>query len=510
LRSSSGHSRHHYQENSLAQDPRRELQDLVAVHRFYLTLLEKHLGHAVPVPAEVGTPSSSEIVKQWLRLLDMAISPPMVRDALKQVASSDTAEALLRHYIFQASHSDYDRDKTDFLGTYLLRNPGKNSARLANSEVSSGTGEAFTYAFSQKQVEEFEKELVQMIAETPGQLPEEHQNLLREFQYLHQEADEFRHFDQLMDSGIMQRVREVKHQFGTSFYHPRVLATIAVYNAFFGRRFDELFREATSQIKAFAQKVQQEGGSIMSRVDGDVTVQNLTEVEDSKLLSQDYSKSQETFRKVSKFKKAVDSRRSSRTPAPKTAAAAAPAPIPHRPMAPPVAPPASAPAVQSLAEPSSRTAIQAQVEENKVRGTVESIRNFVRAADPNSAHIVPIRSSQLVLTPTEVEAFRADFYGEKSFRADFVAMLTYLVAAYARVQSEIEDYKSKRTSAYLWKPHADALACLLTIGERALKESAKVAVLADNRGLAEKAKAMHLTRDKLQTAMKQVTELLQA
>src|SRR5262249_6484357 len=352
----------------------------------------------------------------------MAISPPMVRDALKQVTSPETAEALLRHYIFQAAHTEYDRDKTDFLGTYLLRNPGKNSGRVSSGEVSSGTGEAFTYAFSQKQAEEFEKELVQMIGETPSQLPEAHQNLLREFQYLHQETDDFRHFDQLMDSGIMQRVREIKDQFGKSFYHPRVLATIAVYNAFFGRRFDDLFREATSQIKAFAQKVQQEGGSIMSRVDGDVTVQNLTEVEESKLLSQDYSKSQENFRKVSKFKKAVDSRRSGRPAPAKTAAAAAPARIPQKPAAPPPPPPpSSAPAVQSLAEPSSRTAIQGQVEENKVRGTVESIRNFVRAADPTSAHIVPIRSSQLVLTPTEMEAFRADFYGEKSFRADFVA-----------------------------------------------------------------------------------------
>ncbi|MCI0349431.1 MAG: hypothetical protein L0Z53_08400, partial [Acidobacteriales bacterium] len=471
--------------------------------------LEKHLGHAVPVPSEVGNPSSPSAVKQWLRLLDMAISPPMVRDALKQATSAETAEALLRHYISQASHSDYDRDKTDFLGTYLLRNPGKNSSRAATADVSTGTGEAFTYAFSQKQAEEFQKEMEEMIGEPSPPLLDEHQNLLREFQYLHQEADEFRHFDQLMDSGIMQRVREIKHQFAASFYHPRVLATIAVYNAFFGRRFDELFREAATQIKAFAQKVQQEGGSIMSRVDGDVTVQNLTEVETSKLLSQDYSKSQETFRKVSKFKKAVDSRRSSRPPTPKATAAAAPAAAPPRPAPPPAVVPSSAPAVQSLAEPSSRTAIQGQIEENKVRGTIESIRNFVRAADLNSAHIVPIRSSQLVLSPSEMEAFRADFYGEKSFRADFVAMLTYLVAVYARVQSEMEDYRSKRSSAYLWKPHADALTCLLTIGERSLKESGKVAVLADNRGLAEKAKAMHITREKLQTSLKQVAELLQ-
>jgi len=501
----------------LAQDPRRELQDLVAVHRFYISLVEKHLGHRVPVPAEVENPSSApeklsesvDVMKQWLRLLDMAIAAPMVRDALKQANSPETAEALLRHYIVKASYSDYDRDKTDFLGTYLLRHPGKDSKRTADAAVSSGTGEAFTYAFSQSQAEEFEKELRQMIGEPPGDLPEEHQNLLREFQFLHQEADEFRHFDQLIDSGILQRVRELKYQFGASLYHPRVLATVAVYNSFFGRRFDELFREAAAQIKAFAQKVQQEGGSIMSRVDGDVTVKNLTEVEASKVLSQEYGRAQESLRKVSKFKKAVDSRHSSRGAPAKTSAAAASQVKQPAPQPPPAAP-STSPALQSLAEPAGRTAIQQQVEENKVRGTVESIRNFVRSADANSANVVPIRSSQLVLTPTEVEAFRSDFVGEKSFRADYAAMLTYLVAVYARIQSEVEDYKSKRSSAYLWKPHADALTCLLVIGDRSLKESARVAVLSDNRGLADKAKAMHVTRDKLQEVLRQVSELLQA
>lgn len=497
----------------MARDRRRELQDLVAVHRFYIALLEDHLGHSVPVPSEVGNPSAStgkvtqsiEVMKRWLRLLDMAIEPPMVRDALKQATSVEAAEALLRHYIFNGSHSDHDRDKSDFLGTFLLRHPGKFSSRTPSAAVSSGTGEAYTYAFSQTQAQQFQKELEQIIGEPPGVLPPAHDNLVREFQYLHQEADDFRHFDQLIDSGIMQRVRDVKQQFGDSFYHPKVLATVAVYNAFFGRRFDQLFREATAQIKAFAQKVQQEGASILSRVDGDVTVKNLTEVEETSLLTQDYGKAQENFRKVSKFKKAVDSRRSGRGAPSKSAAAGV---GPARP-GPSVPLPAPDGAVQTIAEPTGRTAIQQQVEENKVRGTVESIRNFVRAAEPKSAHIVPIRSSQLVLTPNEVEAFRADFYGEKSFRADYVAMLTMLVAVYARMQSEVEDYRSKRSSAYLWKPHADALTCLLTIGERSMRDSAKVAVLADNRGLAEKAKAMHLTRDKLQNVMRQVSELLQ-
>ena len=41
-------------------------------------------------------------------------------------------------------------------------------------------------------------------------LPQEHAQLIAEFEYLYQELEEFRHFDQVMDSGIVQRVRELK------------------------------------------------------------------------------------------------------------------------------------------------------------------------------------------------------------------------------------------------------------------------------------------------------------
>src|SRR5260370_3370604 len=116
-----------------------------------------------------------------------------------------------------------------------------------------------------------------------------------------------------MDSGILQRVRELKSHFGASCYHPQVLTCSAVYNVFFGKRFDDLFHDATNQIKAFAAKVKQDGGSIMSRVDGDVTVKNLAEVEENKILTQEYGGAKEKFQKISKFKKAVDSRVSLKT-----------------------------------------------------------------------------------------------------------------------------------------------------------------------------------------------------
>ena len=495
----------------MAQELHRELKNLIAVHKFYMLLLQKHMGHAVPVPQEVSNPDitidrlaqSIDVLRRWLLLLDMAITAPMVRDALKDPTDHSTAEALYRHYILKAAHSDSDRDKTDFLGTYLLRNPVPNSGREPGTPCGS-SGEAYSHLFSQRQAEEFQKEIEAMLVVEMPEMPPEHQQLLREFQYLHQEADEFRHFDQLMDSGILQRVRELKNKFGPSFYHPRVLSSSAVYNVFFGKRFDELFHEAANQIKAFAAKVEKEGGSLLSRVDGDVTVQHLHEVEEAKILKQEYGHAKEHFHKVSRFKKAVDSRRSGRPPA--TVAAGASGVLPAA-VAAKMARPAG---VQSIADAPGRSAGGGNaIEDNKVRGVVESIRNFVHSAAGASNNVIPMRSGNVGLTPPELEAFKQDFGGEKSFRADYAAMLMHMVALHARMQQEMDDYKSKRSSAYLWKPHADALTYLIAAGNKALAEGANLAVLAEQRGLAEKVKNMKVGVEKLRAQISIAAQTLQ-
>src|SRR5579884_1660194 len=96
--------------------PVQHLMDLAAVHAFYIGLLEERLGHALPVPREVNTSEGDQVnqsvasLEHWLNLLDMAITPPMVRDGLKESTSNETAEALLRHFAHKASGSDADRD----------------------------------------------------------------------------------------------------------------------------------------------------------------------------------------------------------------------------------------------------------------------------------------------------------------------------------------------------------------------------------------------------------------
>jgi hypothetical protein len=528
------------QEFTLGQDPQQELKDLTTVHNFYVGLLENNLGHSVPVPAEVKDATASEgnsasliqNFKMWLDLLDLALTPPLVRDAIKTLPGFETAYALLRYFTGKASQRSGDRDKTDCIITYLFRTPpqGANS-QWRRPEVDSA------YAFISQASLAFEGELFRALGDISSEsmLPE-HVTLLQEFEYLYQELEEFRHFDQIIDSGIVQRVRELKQSLGKSFYHPDSLANMAVWNDVFGRKFDELFHDAAVQIKTFAESVQREGGSILSRVEGDITIKNLSEVETKQILAEDYQFAQDEFRKVSKYQKVVDSKKPVRfTPAggPRPAAAppapaSAPAPRPMIPQPggttgaqstnvappPPAAPRPQAVSGQKLkaevlaVAPSQ--AVQNAVQEGKIHSARQAIKEYVRGSDPKFANIFALKSSKITLSPAEVEAFKAEYQGEKSFRADYANILMTIVAYLSRMVVEVDEYNQKASSAYLWKPHADALGYLVSTLERLSMEAEQVTAVARARGLAEKATALSTSLQRLREYAKTVSQTLQS
>ncbi len=478
------------------QDPLRDLLELATVHGFYVHLLERTTGHAVPIPRQPAQANQVEhavgVLRDWIDILDMAISPVALRDSLKD-QSGDTIESLLRYYVLKSSRRDTDRDKTDFVASYLYRHPAEWRKRSITAFTESPDAAALFLA----KALDFEGELVEVLsgAEVP-ELPQEHKQLLREFEFVYQEVEDLRHFDALMESGILQRVREMKAAFGASFYHPRVLAHVAVYNTFFGQHFDKLFAQAAAQIKTFAAKAQEEGGSILSRVEGDVTVQHLAEVEEQKILEAEYGTAQEQFRKVSKFKKAVDKRRSGR---PAQAPTAMAAPVAVAVAAPGAAPPAAA-------QPSTA---MVSVEQSKVRAVLESIRNFVLAAERGADHIVPLRGGNVVLTPAEVEAYRSNYGREKSFRADQAMFYMEAVALHTRMTNEVAEYRAKRHSAYLWKPHADSLTYLLTASSLCIENGKALLAIAQQRGLADKGKAITGSMEKLRSQMQYAAKALQ-
>src|SRR6204780_4263767 len=458
------------------------------------------LGGDVPIPSgldedalrhsERELPTTLSRMYRWLHLLDMAITPAMVRQALTPDTDSEVAEALLRYFVRRREPSDVNRDKTDLIATFLYRHP-----RVPGQWEQTGYGLDGALPLSPLEIA-----LIEILADTDvPSLPEEHVQLLRRFDPMREEVARFRDFNALMDSGVISRVRELKQWLDPSFYHPGVLATVASYNAAFGARFDELFSKALEEIKQFAGALDEMGGSILSTVDGvEVTVEHVAAIEGSAMLKADYNGALEKFRRVSRLKKELDRRppirRSLLAPAAgdkaRTSGGAAAAAKPARIAA------AKAPVAAQAFQPPAITAQQISAEESKLRRVEESIRVFVRVADPKYRQIVPMRFFNLTLTTPEAEAYNASFLEEKSLRADVARSLIRLVSCIARVNTELEELKRSQSMSSLWKLHADALVVLLDVASAATEEAAGVAKTAETKDAAS-AKAIHETVQKL-------------
>jgi len=140
---------------------------------------------------------------------------------------------------------------------------------------------------------------------------------------------------------------------------------------------------------------------------------------------------------------------------------------------------------------------QISSEESKLPRIEESIRIFIRVADPKFRQIVPMRFFNLMLTPAEADAFCADYLEEKSVRAGVARVLLRLVAVVARMTTELEELKRAENSASLWKLHADSLIVLLEIGRSVNQSAERVMALAEQRGAKVEADKVRVPLQKL-------------
>src|ERR1700680_1962438 len=458
------------------------------------------LGGDVPMPAgldedalrhsERDLPATLSRMYRWLHLLDMAITPAMLRQALTPETDSEVAEALLRYFVCRREPSYINRDKTDLVATFLYRHP-----RVQGQWERRGYGLDGALPLSP-----FEIALIEILADTDvPSLPEEHVQLLRRFDPLREEIGRFRDFNTLMDSGIIGRVRELKQWLDASFYHPGVLATVSAYNATFGMKFDELFVKALGEIKNFGQALEEMGGTILTTVDGvEVTVEHVAGSEETQRLQADYGGALEKFRRVSKLKKELDRRppirRALLTPAGQKARAAGGAAAAAKPAK--VAA-AKAPAAAPVFQPPAVTAQQLSAEEGKLRRVEESIRVFVGVADPKYRQVVPMRFFNLTLTVPEADAYGASFLEEKSLRADVARTLIRMILVSARISTELEELKRSSKMSSLWKLHADAVVVLLDMASSSTEDAGSVAQMAEQSGSAAAAGALHEAVQKL-------------
>ena len=545
----------------MAEDSKFELAIVETVFGFYRKLLPESVQEPVPLPPDLHLMSLGELdqhfpdplarLRGWLKLLDLAVTPSMLRHSLTSDVDPEIAETLLRYYARKKAATDVDRDKADFVATFLYRNP-----RVP------GQWERHGYTLDGVvPIPPFEIALIEILADAEApEMPEEYVPILGEFDALREELETYTTLEALTDAGLVQKGRDLKQAFGTCFYHPGVLATIGPYNAAIGKKLEELFRATTQELKSFAEEVHKEGGDVTSPVEGKVTVQHLSMIEESEILKADYTAGQEKFRRVSKVKKAVDQRKSGKAlhrqkhheeneeaPAPAKkekhpTEAAAPVedaehreepqrsgPIPPRFLGNPApqmprfdVPPsaaASAPAAPkklpargflggqaAAAEPA--RLYDAQLEEGKLRSVDDSIRVFVKAAEAKSRQVVPMRSFNLTLSPVEADACGAEYWDEKSFRGEYARALSRIVALIARTSTELEELRQKQNSAHLWKPHAGSMRFLLDASSAAFDQSTSVLALAGQRGLNEKINAMRESLQKLRTRMDSAEQLL--
>jgi hypothetical protein len=499
----------------LAEDLKWELTILEVVHGFYLSLLQDELEDELLVPAGVNAEAlhdpmtdvanSVAYLRRWMKLLDMAITPAMVRATLTENIDQDLAEALLRYYSHKKSHSDFDRDKTDFVATFLYRHPRVPGQWDLKGYALDGVAP----------VPPFEIAAIEVIGEEDlPDLSTAHDRLLNEFEHMREEVEGFRNFEEITDSRIVQRARQLKAELEECFYHPRSLAVIASYNAHFGKRFDELFKAATSHIKSYAIKSQQAGASISARIVGDVTVKHLADVEDSKIMKAEYRNAQEQFRHVANLKKAVDTKLKPDSQ-PVYAGAQTPEPIPT-PKIEIATPPAARVVVNEpslsaqMAAPSavSSPKINESIELNKLKSVEESIRAFVRVANPKFRQIVPMKFGNFTLSAAEADAYCADYIMETSFRGDNARSLVRTVSVVARISTEIEELKQKQNSLHLWKAHGESIKYLMAEGRTVMTEGTRVMTLAQQRGLTEKANALTDSMRRLQAKSTEAGDLL--
>jgi hypothetical protein len=478
----------------LAEDPKWELAILATVQGFYEKLLQEFVEGEVPVPAGLETVSlqsdndvgeTLSAMRRWLRLLDMSTSPAMLRQAFDDDSDPEIAEAMLRYFVRKKEHTDSDRDKTDIVATFLYRHP-----RVPGQWEQRGYGLDGSLPLSP-----FEIALIEILADADSpQLPEEHIQTLRRFDALEEQVLRFRDLNALLESGLIQTVRQLKQSLESSFYHPGVLATIAPYNATFGSRFDELFRAASADIKTFADDLEEQGGTILGSVDGvDVTVDQVKGMDENGLLKLDYGHALEKFHRVSRLKQTLDkmprAKRGSKTTRPAA----------ERPVVKTVSevavvrPPFNLKAMRKAVTPQ-----QIASEETKLLKVEESVRIFVRVADPKFRQVVPMRFFNLTLTPAEAAAYCADFLEEKSLRAGVARVLLRLVAVTARIITELEELKRASNSPSLWKLHADSLVTLLEIASKATENSERVSTLAAQRGHREQVQEIQTSLKKLQ------------
>ncbi len=430
--------------------------EFLALHGLFASIVGEQVGGDPPLPASVeslirsGSVSQplSDEAQRWLALLDLCVTPQLFRTGIqKQSPDEETLTAVIRYLASKKPSSEADGDRLDWLLTYIFK-------RRAASGAAVGFGV-------------MRESILRWLEGIPhGPLSQAAQSLLSEVAAAVEDVTDVRSFEQLTESGLIHRGRELKQNLKQEFFHPDVLPAIVNYNLALGRRFDQLFAQAAAQAREFA----------------------------AAIAEKDYRSTGEDFRKLSAAVKEEKRKPSVQARAP-VVAASPPAPPPE-----PALPEDPVERMKALGIDPSRQAM-------RLKDTTGDIAGFVRSAG-RAVKNIPLPHSTLTVTEWESAAFSADYpAGDHSFRAEFSRHVRSAVGYIARMHEELTLYHEKRGSEYLWKPHYDALIYLLYHGRQEVLKLEDFAEDTRARGLFEKAEQVSKTAEKLREYLERVAQV---
>jgi hypothetical protein len=432
-------------------------RDFPALHSLLCSIAEERIGRTLPLPAVVedllrnpdGTGAEiSASVAAWLELLDHCATPALVRTAVQDIQPEEfLLAAFLQYVCVKPQHSDADRERVDWLMSYLFKM--RVAARGAAGDVEAQL-----------------RSLVWGLSSEP--LSEAAEKLLRDLGKVLVEMSGFTSFQTMNQSGITGRGREIKRQLGEEFYHPRVLAAVVNYNLIFGKQFDALLMAATSRMKKFG----------------------------AMLVKKDYHYA------ASDFATLVDD---AAPPAMATAAAAGAAPAAF------VPPEQEEIEVEAnLVEQQMREmGLDPAGESRKLKLILMRMSQAVRKAGSAVIKGIPLKDCECPVTEWEVRALASAFDDDdNSFRAEFSRQVQRAVAIRAAAAEEWMVYELKKdTTDYLWKAHYDALVWLLFEGRQTSENLVRFARQTKERGLPDRAEQILKTAAKLDETLAQLAKI---
>jgi hypothetical protein len=211
------------------------VEEIHAISRLLLAAASNRCAAvSLNIPDEVVSGGCSpEQMLSWVRLLNLAATPEVLRLSLQGLTDTSPAIAMLRFLALTAWETEEDRDKMDMLVTWLAArwypDPGKGEPE---DELCS-------------KIEQY------LAPDRAPALTSDASDAIGKFRALRARVANATSLHQLVASGIYREARALKQETGQWFSHPRVLAAAATWNRTFAAALERLFLqgvlEATSQ-----------------------------------------------------------------------------------------------------------------------------------------------------------------------------------------------------------------------------------------------------------------------